>query len=309
MRIGLSMIVKDEANRIAGALDDIVDLFDQVTIIDTGSTDGTPDILRQRYGIEASHAELEAWDCCCHGRVRNIGYNLTPTPWILTLDADERIKRRDLEAIIAMPEPDDPNLAGYFCAWNTHRDETVLVDYKLPLVRGDRRRDGLAHDNTQYGLRRDGLYAAWLDGLAIEHFPETTKDPDKEEFYLWQLECSLREDPDKACRYHWFLGFMWYRAGKFAEAEAHLVRAVESDDPLYPVERMNAAMVLAEIYARRGDKTATMSLLEKTRTFFDSIENDFEVRVNFRLGPWLDSALAAARSGELDSVRAYGFAC
>ncbi len=48
MRIGLCMIVKDEANRIAGALDGVIDLFDQVTVIDTGSTDGTLDILRER---------------------------------------------------------------------------------------------------------------------------------------------------------------------------------------------------------------------------------------------------------------------
>jgi glycosyltransferase involved in cell wall biosynthesis len=150
------MMVKDEANRITGALDDIIDLFDHVTIIDTGSTDDTPGILRQRYGIDVLRNTLEDWDCRCHGRVRNIGYGLNKSPWILTLDGDERAARQELESVIAMPEPNDPNLAGYFCAWNTHRGGGKVTDYKLPLVRGDRRREGLAHDNAQYAIRRDG---------------------------------------------------------------------------------------------------------------------------------------------------------
>ena len=65
MRIGLCMIVKDEANRIAGALDGVIDLFDQVTVIDTGSTDGTLDILRQRYGVEPLTSRLDEGDCFC----------------------------------------------------------------------------------------------------------------------------------------------------------------------------------------------------------------------------------------------------
>jgi hypothetical protein len=78
---------------------------------------------------------------------------------------------------------------------------------------------------------------------------------------------------------------------------------------LYPVERLNAATVLADIHARRGDGPSATAVLTDAEAFFATVADDFEVRVNFRLGPWLNSALAAARAGDLDAVRAYEFAC
>ena len=303
------MIVKDEANRIGGALDGVVDLFDEVRIVDTGSTDGTPDILRERYGIEALYMPLREADCYCLARVRNANAERFDSPWILTLDGDERVSRADLSAVIAMAEPEDRNVAGFFCAWNTYRGADMVADYKLALVRREMRRFGLAHDNCQYDVRRRGLRGAWLDTLRLRHLPETEKDVGKASFYRWQLETALVRDPAWACRYHWFLGYMLWRAGNVTEGEPHLVRAARADDPLFPVERLNAATVLADIHARRGDGAAAVAILEQARADLAAVAGDFEVRVNFRLGPWLDAALAAARAGDLAAVRAYGFSC
>lgn len=308
MRIGLCMIVKDEANRIAGALDGVIDLFDQVTVIDTGSTDGTLDILRERYGVEPLISRLDEGDCFCKSRVLNEGYARMRSPWILTLDGDERVSRADLAAAIALPEPADPRLAGYFCAWNTYRGEEVIEDYKLALLRSDIRRHGLIHDNAQYDLRRRDLTAVWLDTLTLVHRPEAAKDEAKAVFYRWRLDCALGRDPDWA-RYHWFRGYMRHRAGDLAGAEASLMEAVASTSPWFPVERLNAAIVLAEIYARQGRRDEVVTLLENAGRLFDSVADDFEVRINVRLGPWLTRSLAAARVGDLAAVAAYGFSC
>ncbi len=46
--LGLVMIVKDEAHGVVATLDTFLPWVDRVTILDTGSTDGTPDVLRDR---------------------------------------------------------------------------------------------------------------------------------------------------------------------------------------------------------------------------------------------------------------------
>ena len=65
MRIGLCMVVKDEATQIEACLAPIRDLFDAVAIVDTGSTDGTPAILRRNLGVEPIHVPLDESRCHC----------------------------------------------------------------------------------------------------------------------------------------------------------------------------------------------------------------------------------------------------
>jgi hypothetical protein len=38
-----------------------------------------------------------------------------------------------------------------------------------------------------------------------------------------------------------------------------------------------------------------------------TVADDFEVRVNFRLAAWIDTALAAARAGDYAAIRPYLF--
>lgn len=97
MQIGLCMIVKDEQNRIIDCLDRIIDLLDDVVTVDTGSRDDTPALLKQRFSIEVIKNELDSANCNGKTPARNLAYRNMRTPWILSLDADERIARTDLQ--------------------------------------------------------------------------------------------------------------------------------------------------------------------------------------------------------------------
>ncbi len=84
MRLSLCMIVKDEASNLPRCLDSVKGVVDEIIVLDTGSTDATPDIARS-YGAKLHHF---AW---CHdfSAARNKALKFVTGDWVLVLDADE----------------------------------------------------------------------------------------------------------------------------------------------------------------------------------------------------------------------------
>lgn len=303
--IGLCMTVKDEEANIVACLSPIADLFAQIVIIDTGSRDRTCDLLRDRFGIEPIVAELAPTNCFSLSTLRNSGFERLSTPWLMTLDADERIERSQLEAVIALDDRDLP--AGLFSAWDTdYGDGCVIEDYKLNMFRSNHRHQGLIHDTVQPSLRDSGETACWSPGLRIRHVPDPSRLQEKEIRYSWRLLCARRRQPDWL-RYDWFSGYMAYRNHRVDEAEAILRPVHERRPARFPVESLNASMVLAGIEAARGRRPEAEAVLEGARRYHRQVADDFEVRVNFRLGGWLEQAACDAASGRLDAVRPYAF--
>ena len=94
MGISLCMIVKNEEDWIAGAVESVRSIVNEVIIVDTGSTDSTPDRIR---ALGARAISLKWSDSFAHAR--NISLAEARESWILVLDADERISVRDLTYI------------------------------------------------------------------------------------------------------------------------------------------------------------------------------------------------------------------
>ncbi|MEN8106965.1 MAG: glycosyltransferase [Pseudomonadota bacterium] len=301
------MVVKDEAHQLIECLDPILDLFDQVAITDTGSHDGTPKLLQSQFGIRVLHQSLDTGRCDCLCDARHATLDTLSTPWVCLLDADERIDRESLQQIRSMA--DDDRTAGYFSRWINHiAGEPSFEDYKLFLFRRDLKPIGLVHDVVQLDVRAHRLQAYWLDGLQVNHFPDPDQCSTKAARYRRRLACAIRQQPD-FFRYHWFLGYMEFREGCLAEATDLLSVAAEACSPNYPVECLNSAMVLTEIQARQGDEAAVQKTLSRARAFYQQVADDFEVRINFRMGPWLAEAWEHFCQGRWDLIRAYRFAC
>ena len=102
--------------------------------MDTGSTDGTPELLASRYGIPVLFGALDGDNCNSKAPARNQAHAALKAQWILSLDADERIARRDLEALIAMPDNCPPSRAISFPGIRS-AGTSVVEDYKLCLYR------------------------------------------------------------------------------------------------------------------------------------------------------------------------------
>jgi glycosyltransferase involved in cell wall biosynthesis len=303
MQVSLCLLVKDEERTLERCLGPIYDIFDDISVMDTGSTDRTCELLRDRFHIVPSHGRLDAKLCYPRHEARNRLIQLSRHPWVFFLDADERVAREDAVALRAMP--DDPAVSGYFCRWDTITEAGAIEDYKMPLFRRTTRYTGLVHENAQQDLRRRGKTAAWLDTMALMHYPECRKRDEKSLYYRNSLRNAIEREPEWF-RYHWFLGHALFRDGD-AEAVRWLEITAASRSFDFPVECLNSHLLLAEILARPGAVSRTKQVLETGLAFYDAVRDDFEVRVNFRLPAAFAQMLEAAHTGRLDEVRAYKF--
>ncbi|MFZ5801510.1 MAG: glycosyltransferase family 2 protein [Candidatus Omnitrophota bacterium] len=101
--VSVMIIAKNEESRIEDCLQSVA-FAKEILLIDDMSTDRTVEIAK-RYSAKIFQRKMDN-----EGRQRNFGYEKATQPWILSLDADERVTP-ELEKEIASvcADPDDPH--------------------------------------------------------------------------------------------------------------------------------------------------------------------------------------------------------
>ena len=94
-RLGLSMIVRDGADTLRNCLESVRGLVDEMIVVDTGSTDSSPEIARQCGAVCISIPWANDF-----AQARNAALAHSTTDWVLSLDADEEL---DSEAARVVP--------------------------------------------------------------------------------------------------------------------------------------------------------------------------------------------------------------
>ena len=92
--ICLNMIVKNEAPIIANLLKSVKDVIDYYIIVDTGSNDGTPEIIKKimdEYKIDGE-IHHEKWINFGINRQQALDKAIGKADYALIIDADEEIK-------------------------------------------------------------------------------------------------------------------------------------------------------------------------------------------------------------------------
>ncbi|WP_314341707.1 glycosyltransferase family 2 protein [Simonsiella muelleri] len=100
----IALITKNEAKHLPDCLASVQDLGCPIVIIDSGSSDTTPEIAEQ---FGAAFHVFTDWQG--FGTQRNRAHAFIQTPWVLWLDADERLgetTRQDLIQRISQIIPD-----------------------------------------------------------------------------------------------------------------------------------------------------------------------------------------------------------
>ena len=101
-RLSLCLIVRDDRTRLPRCLESVRGLVDEIVVVDTGSTDGTPEVARG-FGAEVILTEWRD----DFSAARNLGLERARGVWVLVLDADEWLPPASIEPLrtLAAREP------------------------------------------------------------------------------------------------------------------------------------------------------------------------------------------------------------
>jgi predicted Zn-dependent protease len=227
--ISLCMIVRDEEAMLGECLASARGVVDEMIVVDTGSRDATTRIAREA-GARIHHF---AW-CDDFAAARNEALRHARSPWVLVLDADERItpaSRHGIQAAVRR--------GGFDCGMLRLHDAARLDASLEEVASGSarqaevqlvprllRRTDGLTysgaiHESVLPWLRRRGMKVTGVD-CDVVHYGATQAVVDaksKIERNIRMLRARLDRDPGDVSL-HGYLAHDLLRAGFPAEARA-----------------------------------------------------------------------------------------
>ena len=226
-RVSLCMIVRNEAANLSGALDSVASVVDEIVIADTGSTDGSLVIARER-----AHRFIQVPWRDDFSLARNAALELASGDWILILDADERLRPGSDKALHQAISTSDL-LACRLHLYNHLDDNKTNDDYILRLFRRlpQLRYTGRIHEQIVPSVARlQAEQSTWrcinLPDAVIDHFGyrrEERKKQDKPARNIHLLELELTESPDDP-----YLCYkLYHELGPDEKGSRYLLRAAD----------------------------------------------------------------------------------
>jgi len=135
-KICLSMIVKNEAPVIRRCLDSVKPVIDHWIIVDTGSTDGTQDIIRAAMADIPGTLVERPWVDFAYNRTEALDLARRHGDYTLVIDADDELIIPDTELPVApgfvMPDLDAPGYDMQIHDTNLHYPRTQLFNNNFP---------------------------------------------------------------------------------------------------------------------------------------------------------------------------------
>jgi glycosyltransferase involved in cell wall biosynthesis len=215
--IGLSMIVKNEAPVIARCLATVRPLISYWTVVDTGSTDGTQDIVRRVLAGIPGELHERPWVDFAHNRNEALALAVGKTSHALVIDADDVLELAD---DFELPQ------------------QLTLDAYTVTVIHGE-----ITHARPHVFRPEKFSYAGVLHETISVHVPDNrlpgvtmrivgggnrSKDPEKK--FLDDAEVLKRalEREPKNNRYAFYLAQSWRDAYRMKSNKEHLGRALRA---------------------------------------------------------------------------------
>lgn len=162
--LSVMMIVRDEADRIEACLQSVAGWASEIVVLDSGSTDGTTDIVR-RYTDK-----LWVTDWPGYGPQRNRALDHCGGEWVLSIDADEVVTpelRDEIDRVLDEPGRDFTVLKmpwkTYFFGRPLKYGRYTSPQAKLFLREGVRYREHQVHESLLMPRRKDRVLKAPLE--------------------------------------------------------------------------------------------------------------------------------------------------
>lgn len=236
------MIARNEAGKLADAIESAAPISDEIIVVDTGSTDDTVHIAERLGAIVKT---IEWGDD--FSAARNEALRLASSEWILVIDADEALSPSDLQKFSSLKPGGD--VWGYSMTTRNYSADRRIIGWrsvqspdepcrgqpgwfpsaKVRLFRNlpEIRFEGAVHECVEPSIMRAGGRIEHLD-IPVHHYGYIDENKRKREKYLRMAEAKANENPTYA-RAHSELGVQHVALGNFEQAAAALSDAVNLD--------------------------------------------------------------------------------
>lgn len=241
------MIVKSEAAVLQRCLDSISNHIDWLTIVDTGSTDDTVEIIQSYLEEHPGNLYHDEWVDFGHNRSKSLEYDRDVCDWALIIDADEVIT--DASGLASL----DPSASSYLieitAAGESFQSKRILredLDWRYePEVHAvpvtDYRDVGVVLSDVSIHHYNDGGCKAgrmeWLvsklegkdDPRSVFYLANTLRDMGRYEDALphYLRRASMGGWEEEAWYAHYRAGEMLEKVGRWDEAVSVLTAAIE----------------------------------------------------------------------------------
>ncbi|MGR3311302.1 MAG: glycosyltransferase [Candidatus Brocadiales bacterium] len=201
--ISLCMIAKNEAEQLSRCLESVMDLVKEIIIVDTGSTDNTVEIA-EAYGAKVFH---HSWTGN-FSEARNVALKHATGDWILSIDADEELKKEDIHLVKEAIKDDDVD--GIRCVIHSTSNHTSALT-KSHFTRLFRNNRGIYYEGTIHEIPIIAGKTIASNIRIIHHGYAIDKDKmmSKLDTYLQLLQKQLKEEPDNPTT-HFYLAKTYY---------------------------------------------------------------------------------------------------
>ena len=241
MGISACMIVRDEERLLARCIESFKEAFDELNIVDTGSTDGTPEIAAQ-FG-----ARLRSFTACNgpdgriqdFGLARNVSLDMATQEWLIWMDADDVLQPGGAEKMRGWAAKGGFAALDVTIQWDAH---TWL---QRRLLRNDKRNRfvGRIHEYPD----AHGPIATDRD-IRIVHLPDKRGKEPSIDRNLRLCELETRENPTNLHNLFYYANALRL-AGRFDEAILRYLQYLALGGAFLN-EKYMAAFFLAECHFR-----------------------------------------------------------
>lgn len=225
-KVCLNMIVKNESDVITRCLASVKPIIDYWVIVDTGSTDGTQDIIKEFMKDTPGELHEKPWKNFEHNRNEALDFARGKSDYILFIDADEVLA---YEPDFKLP-PLTENFYFITTSFNGTRYARVqLIDNKL-----DWRWKGVLHEAVDAPQRKTSGLIAGVENV-VRTDGARSKDPEKYQKDVKVLEEALLKEPNNT-RYTFYLAQSYRDAHddkKALETYQKVIRMSHWDEEIY----------------------------------------------------------------------------
>jgi len=276
IRLSLCMIVCDNADTIEACLTSIKPWVDEMVVVDTGSKDNTPELVR-KCGARLFHFP---W-CDDFAAARNESLKHARGDWIFWMDSDDTIDSENGRKLRKLANDDpDPSVLGYVMqvhcpgAGEEGRTDVTIVDHvKLIRNRPDLRFEGRIHEQILPAIRRGGGEVSFTDVFVVHSGADRSEAGRQRklerDFHLLQLD--LQDRPD-----HPFvlfnLGMTHGDAGDHQQALDLLNRSIQVSHPTESHVRKAYALLVGSYTQLGRHEEAWTACREGRRHYPDDAE-------------------------------------